>query len=114
MAEHIERESAVAVATYAEDEHSYDKDPKKPETYSAYNEGWTDACDFIRGQMEGLPSADVAPVRHGRWILVRPGEWSAALQCSECGRRIVVDPKNGDLEKDYPFCHCGAKMDKEV
>ena len=49
MAEHIERESAVAVATYAEDEHPYDKDPKKPETYSAYNEGWTDACDFIRG-----------------------------------------------------------------
>ena len=64
--EYIEREAAVVMADYAEDEHPYDKDPKRPETFSAYHEGWSDACDYIRSRLESLPAADVAPVRHGR------------------------------------------------
>lgn len=61
-----------------------------------------------------IPAADVAPVRYGRWLLAHPGEWTAVMECSECGRRISIDPRAGDIEKDYPYCHCGAKMDGEV
>jgi hypothetical protein len=32
-----------------------------------------------------------------------------SYQCSECGRSIHLDTEMEDLE-DYPYCHCGAKM----
>ena len=63
-----------------------------------------------------LPSADVAPVRHGRWKDI---EWwvnpSGAIiigrlyQCSKCGR--IIDLEHGETLDDYPYCHCGTKMD---
>ena len=46
-----------------------------------------------------LPAADVAPVRHGRWIEHEDGVFT----CSECG--------NAESNESY-FCrYCGAKMD---
>lgn len=71
---------------------------------------WDDLEAMI-DRIRDIPDADVAPVRHGRWVLIRPGEWTATLKCSECGRHITVDPKRDDLEIEYPYCHCGAKMD---
>lgn len=68
MAEYIEKSAAVVIADYAADEHPYDKDPERPETYSDYNQGWNDACDYIRGKLEAMPVADVAPVRNGKWL----------------------------------------------
>lgn len=62
------------------------------------------------------PAADVEPVRHGKWIKKRRGTkspegyyyWNTPLTrifvCSECGRQE---------NKREPYCHCGAKMDKE-
>ena len=47
------------------------------------------------------PSADVAPVRHGRLYLAE----DAVFRCSECGRICY--------ELDAPYCYCGARMDKE-
>ena len=61
-----------------------------------------------------FPAADVAPIRHGRWIGIREGY--GEYECSVChgvdsncsgyyGTHIVT-------EQNYcPFC--GAKMDKE-
>lgn len=46
-----------------------------------------------------LPAADVAPVRHERWIEHEDGVFT----CSECG--------NAESNESY-FCrYCGAKMD---
>ncbi len=63
-------------------------------------------------------SADVAPVRHGRWLFVTKGQMTSAWCCSECGRTVVItcdeELRQSKLEKEYPFCHCGAKMDLEV
>lgn len=53
-------------------------------------------------------------LRHGRWKLTRPGELTATYECSECGRRVTVDPRAGSVEKCYPFCHCGARMNEEA
>ena len=47
------------------------------------------------------PAADVAPVRHGRWI-----ELSRTRKCLECGF------ETGRYEPSRRYCpECGAKMD---
>lgn len=49
-----------------------------------------------------LPSADVAPVRHGRWVYPIGMAWNYV--CSECGKSIGVIKHN--------YCpNCGALMD---
>lgn len=98
MGEYIEREAAVAISSYAEDEHPYKK-LGTPETYSKYNEGWSDACDYIRGKMESTPGADVDPVKHGIWLKTIMDDY----ECSNC-----LYP----MDYITPFCpRCGAKMD---
>ena len=66
-----------------------------------------------------IPSEDVEPVRHGKWEAT---EWAVnssgeiligrIYRCSECGR--IIDLEHGETLDDYPYCHCGAKMDGEV
>ena len=55
-----------------------------------------------------IQAADVAPVRHGRWITKQEKDTFAgylySYECSECGR--VEQCKE-------PYCNCGAKMDLE-
>lgn len=65
MADYISRDDAVCIADYAVDEHPYDKDCARPETCSEYNQGWNDACDYIRDKMETAKPADVEPPKVG-------------------------------------------------
>lgn len=56
------------------------------------------------GILNRIPSADVQPVRHGRWKAI-DGEWYD-WQCSECGSK-----RDGRT----PYCpNCGCHMDLEV
>lgn len=79
----------------------------------AYFIGLSDA----RRAILALPAADVAPVRHGQWIM-RGG----LFRCSECDGKARWKKSGGtggwscECEQDKsPFCpHCGAKMDKEA
>ena len=98
MPEYIERESAIK---------SLLNDAPEQVGYSREN-----ASDCIRF----MDAADVAPVRHGRWVTtsgeVFPG--SSQFLCyshkhEECGFQYI------DMgENEYDFCpHCGAKMDGE-
>lgn len=71
-------------------------------------------CDSARLKMSicDLPAADVAPVRHGKWIS-RVDTDTPMYECSVCGARVV----KGLYEYNNPnkYCyHCGAKMDLEV
>lgn len=52
------------------------------------------------------PAADVEEVRHGEWIpyFNEYKGYVTSYNCSLCNRRVT------DKE---PYCHCGAKMDKE-
>ena len=65
--------------------------------------------------IEDATTADVAPVRHGRWLLITAGYRNFGWCCSECGRSVSIncdeELRQSMLEKEYPFCHCGAKMD---
>ena len=71
-------------------------------------------ADDVQFGVDKIPSADVAPVRHGRWIDLGDNYWergctSTRYKCSECGRR--AGQKQAKL---YHYCpNCGAKMDLE-
>ena len=60
---------------------------------------------------EYTPSADVAPVRHGRWI--DKGEYAV---CTECGGRSGTQYDGVEpIPLMTQFCpNCGAKMDGGV
>ena len=64
--------------------------------------------------IKSVPAADVAEVRHGKWIM-RGGKF----RCSECdGKALMQDVGGtGGFSHEFEqvksdFCpHCGAKMD---
>lgn len=59
------------------------------------------AC-LLERYVENIIAADVAPVRHGKWV--KQEDYSC---CSECGQPIV-----DDCIPWFKFCaNCGAKMD---
>lgn len=54
---------------------------------------------------EYTPSADVAPVVHGRWVQTKAPFMNECEDCSVCGYRTVWGHR-------YNYCpNCGAKMD---
>ena len=60
----------------------------------------------IMHDIKALPAADVAPVRHSRWIKTEDG-----AECENCGREAVYQIVDDHWEYE-PWCpHCGAKMD---
>ena len=93
MAEYIEREAAIKeLMNDAPEQVGYSRE---------------DAADCIRY----MDAADVAPVRHGRWIDVYPDiEPNPMFMygiCSECGFEQAIS-------KYLKYCpDCGAKMDEK-
>lgn len=56
--------------------------------------------DFVCEQMEKIPTADVAEVKHGEWQRQKNGFY---FVCSVCGKAAATKGN---------YCHsCGAKMD---
>ena len=66
-------------------------------------------ADYIY-MIEDMPAADVAPVRHGRWVEKEKYTFGIMYDCSLCENRIL------DNGHPWNYCpNCGAKMDgKEV
>ena len=68
-----------------------------------------DGCSAKNLQsISDMPAADVAPVRHGRWVSV------AGKRDRICSRCLHNEPyKNADDDVEvFEFCpHCGAKID---
>ena len=70
-----------------------------------YTDGWNDCIMRVKSMVSKAPTADVAPVVHGRWISFLDGDHimpERYYRCSRCGR---VESRR------QPYCHCGAKMD---
>ena len=70
-----------------------------------YNKGWNDCRSAFYRCISGMPAADVAEVRHGRWVRDKWPSGTHKLICSECGEW------SGKKSRYCPSC--GARMDKE-
>ena len=82
-------------------------------------DGYPDApidnyIEYALEDLEDIPSADVAPVRHGRWIYE-----GNELVCSRCGGSVSFSRNNDGLALSGKawalgiYCQtCGAKMDE--
>ncbi len=67
-----------------------------------------DTCPTLLETIRHFPTADVAPVRHGRWITPVPGD--GEVYCSECHNEPIYGSMYGvTLSKCCPWC--GAIMD---
>ena len=66
--------------------------------------------EFIKAIIDGQPTADVAPVVHGRWI--DKGEYAV---CTECGGRSGTQYNGVEpIPLMTQFCpNCSAKMDEK-
>ena len=89
MDEYIKREAAIRALL---------NDAPEQVGYSREN-----AADCIRF----MDAADVAPVRHGRWVQTKAPFMNECEDCSVCGYRTVWGHR-------YNYCpNCGSKMDLE-
>lgn len=95
MSDYISREAAI-------DRLNKNLSNCNPGTFSEMC--YADAIETVKH----LPSADVEPVRHGKWI-----EDHDYLKCPECGVMVKRDFTFFDVG-DWNFCpNCGEKMDFE-
>lgn len=74
-------------------------------------QAWNWSMDTLYDEMKDLPSADVAPVVHGKWEF-EPETINtySVLKCSKCGWWTL------DLSVDGSYHHCpncGVKLDLE-
>lgn len=75
----------------------------------------TGLADCIAIEIEGLPAADVEPVRHGEWLRT-DDDWSSlvTIQCSACGGEWCFEVDEDVQLLGYNYCPgCGCKMDLE-
>ena len=96
MAEYIEREDLLEL--YRMD------DP-------VLNENGHVPLPVIRQNIMDIPAADVAPVRHGRWIERKSfhADGGVSAKCSVCKNDVQY------LGNPLNYCpNCGAKMDGEL
>lgn len=69
---------------------------------------------YDRGYEDG--KASVIGRKQGHWIVIDEDILSVVFKCSECSRIIYV-PKGEaliELNKYFPYCHCGARMTTEI
>ena len=75
------------------------------------NEHFINGIESVLEYVENLPAADVAPVRHGRWVHTDlASHWLGKDECSEC---TYHKKDRSDLSHNNYCPYCGAKMDLE-
>lgn len=68
--------------------------------------------DGWKKDLSEIPSADVVPVRHGRWESFEDVFMDTCYECSECGLAFYLADGGTPQENQYHYCpNCGAKMD---
>ena len=72
------------------------------DTYNDYS--------MVIDTIDNFPTADVAPVRHGRWVIIEilcgGGKERKYYRCSECNKANVIRSN---------YCgNCGARMDGDA
>ena len=79
-----------------------------------YADGVSGRQNEIINYINEQPTADVAPVRHGRWI----AEYDCGYitpHCSECGETALTKEETSYDYVYSSYCHnCGARMDGDA
>ncbi len=83
-------------------------------------------ADGVYAVIETFPTADVVEVRHGEWEIksrlyrmIDDFDEEIYVECPFCKRTFYVSYEFDDekiiayARENYPYCHCGAKMDGE-
>lgn len=112
MAEYIKLEDAIAIIEEKQKELCPVGRYGRNYVYGSDREKY-DSWDEIIDALENIPNADVAPVIHATWVLTTDVGPSELYHCSRCGREEVRFGKSS-IYQQYPYCHCGAKMDGGV
>ena len=74
---------------------------------NGYYDHYTDGFDECVDRVENFPAADVAPVKHGKWI-EKPFLFGTSRFCSSC------ESNYGMPHEVFNYCpNCGAKMGLE-
>lgn len=102
MAEYIDKQAVInRIKEYALEVYGIDLDDAKQFAGRSLEENYSEGLYEAKELVEDIPTADVAPVRHGHWI-----EDGDCQICSECGEEHCWD------EYRAAYCDsCGAKMD---
>ena len=93
---------------YIEREEAYKACEKYFNGVCGYDVSESEVINDFEKIIDSVPTADVAPVRHGRWEEL---DEEGCYSCSVCGNPwIIIDGTPQDNE--MYFCpHYGAKMD---
>lgn len=107
MAEYIEREALLEALKEFRLNETMSKHLTREDCETARN-----AIERAQMVIECIPAADVAPVRHGKWVHSRYencSEQFEMVKCSCCGREAYA---MAFYVRDGNYCpNCGAKMD---
>ena len=95
MADYIEREKVTELIDYHQEEYC------EAESYFG----------LLKEDFQELPSADVAPVVHGKWVKTDDDPEDTAYQCSVCGKEALYKYNTCDSVCSEYCPQCGAKMD---
>lgn len=70
-------------------------------------------CDKSNCPILNAPTADVAEVKHGKWIKMYNNPSDGNYYCSECHKyRDIVTGRKTPRDRDFSYCpNCGARMD---
>ena len=103
MTDYIKREDAKNAVMDTEPVYAMCKDGIAEVAYQK-------TVDVIE-MIDAIPSADVAPVRHGGWEKNDNLFIDTLYRCSVCGEEFYIE--NGTpQENQYYYCpNCGARMD---
>jgi rubrerythrin len=88
--------------------------------YYTVDAPYDEVVEMIEDCIDNQPTADVAEVKHGKWIDRYSEKYDNHLfECSECRKKALYDAKGDELghvkitQVLSPVCPwCGAKMDE--
>lgn len=72
-------------------------------------------CPCAYEEISNLPAADVAPVRHGKWVDLREDDMDYEWKCSSCGETFGMAHEDvSPYDVGLNYCpNCGCRMDLE-
>lgn len=107
MSDYISREAALEAFENA------DADVREDYRYGACD--WGFGMKNIQKVLNSVPTADVEPVRHCKWLR-NDYDWHSltTYRCTACGEEFCFEIDEDLPLLNYNYCpNCGAKMDLE-